>query len=247
MEREKLLYEKIYPAINAHRFHYNRLCSEKNIQSIVGEKKLKDSHHVVILSSNFQTKKTKANDRQRKANILHLSEKGKLFVSFIFRWKEKELEERAHYLKQLSTNAVIQTLDFYHIKFNINGGEGMPTGGRQIGGCFVDVHFVERETPASTRICSSSSGDHQSVYIVTDIEIDADLLRPPSEQKRSSESNRRKLRQGSRYHVTTPPMVEKVIEKLIEKFCALMNDLLSHGYPTLQECAQRPTLRIFGE
>ncbi|KMZ91604.1 hypothetical protein PVMG_00477 [Plasmodium vivax Mauritania I] len=204
MEREKLLYEKIYPAINAHRFHFNRLCSEKNIKSIVGEKTLKDSHHVVILSSNFQTKKTKAEDNQGRADILHLSEKGKLFVSFIFLWKEKELEERAHCLTQLSTTAVIQTLDFYHIKFNINGAEGK----------------------------------HQSVYIVTDIEIDADLLRPPNAQKGNSESSTTKHTQGVSYHATTPPMVEGVIEKLIEKFCALMSELLSDGCSTVLECAQ---------
>ncbi|GAB67985.1 hypothetical protein PCYB_125510 [Plasmodium cynomolgi strain B] len=202
MEKEKLLYEKIYPAINAHRFHFNRLCNEKNIKSIVGEKKFKDSHHVVILSSNFQTKKTKADDSQKMAHILHLSEKGKLFVSFIFLWKEKELEQTAHCLTQLSTTAVIQTLNFYHIKFNINRAE-----------------------------------DHQLVYIVTDIEIDADLIRPVNEQKGSTESNMRKLTQGVSYHATTPPMVEGVIEKLIEKFCALMNELLSDGYSTVQECA----------
>ncbi|CAA9989546.1 biotin protein ligase, putative [Plasmodium knowlesi strain H] len=247
MEREKLLYEKIYPAINAHRFHYNRLCSKKNIKWIVGEKKLKDSHHVVILSSNFQTKKKKANDSKRRANILHLSEKGKLFVSFIFRWKEKELEERAHFLNQLSTTAVIQTLDFYHINFNINGADGMPTGDKQIGGCFVNVHFVEREKPASNRICSSSSGDHQSVYIVTDIEIDANLLRPPNKKKGSSESNMRKLTHGASYHPTTSPMIEEVIDKLIEIFCALMKELLSDGYRTPKECVQRPTLRLYSE
>ncbi|SBT80337.1 hypothetical protein PMLGA01_120050300 [Plasmodium malariae] len=238
MEREKFLYEKIYPAINAHRFHFNRLCSEKNIKSIVGEKTLKDSHHVVILSSNFQTKKTKAEDNQGRADILHLSEKGKLFVSFIFLWKEKELEERAHCLTQLSTTAVIQTLDFYHIKFNINGAEGMPSGDKQLRGCFVDVHFVERETPVSTPICSSPSGEHQSVYIVTDIEIDADLLRPPNAQRGNSESSTRKHTQGVGYHATTSPMVEGVIEKLIEKFCALMSELLSDGCSTGLECAQ---------
>ncbi|EUD69321.1 hypothetical protein C922_00184 [Plasmodium inui San Antonio 1] len=226
MEREKLLYEKIYPAINAHRFHFNRLSTEKNIKSIVDEKKLKDSHHVVILSSNFQTRTTKADDSQRMANILHLSEKGKLFVSFIFLWKEKELEDRAQCLTQLSKTAVMQTLDFYHIKFNINGADGMPTADKHIGGCFVDVHFVKRETEVSTPICSSSSGDHRSVYIVTDIEIDADLLRPLNDQNDSNQSNMRKLTQGVSYHATTPPMVEGVIEKLIEKFCALMNELL---------------------
>ncbi|GAW82486.1 hypothetical protein PGO_124840 [Plasmodium gonderi] len=263
MEKEKLLYEKFYPAYNAYRFHFSRLCDKKkNIESIIGDKKVKNCHHMIVVSSYFSMKKMSAKDTTQKmrggdspqkTNSLCLSGREKrLFVSFIFLWNQKEPNEKTNFLSQLFTTAIIQTFEFYHIKFNIEGTNNMSNGDTKIVGCLVDVHFVKMNSLVTPRICISSFGHNHSVFMVTNISIDSELLRAKNDmingihsKESNPESYKKNLVHDINYQDTEETMVENVIDKLIEKFYSVMNTLVTNESSSLLGIGKiKPCTRI---
>lgn len=229
-ENKQILFEKVYPEYNCMRIHFDvldstQLFSKRNKKLFIKSGKLKENN-TIIISCNIQTNGIGTRDTKRNMDRYWLSDKGNLFISFIFLWNKNQMN-KINCLAQTCTVAISKTIEYYNLRTQIKWINDVLIDYKKIAGCLVNLQYLD--DIHFTDIYSNY------VYIICGIGINVELMDDYNLLTTNFTSIKKELINSSneKKKIYSIPSVEQVTEKLINNFFLTINKLSNHGFSSL--------------
>lgn len=229
-ENKQILFEKVYPEYNCMRIHFDvldstQLFSKRNKKFFIKSGKLKENN-TIIISCNIQTNGIGTRDTKRNMDRYWLSDKGNLFISFIFLWNKNQMN-KINCLAQTCTVAISKTIEYYNLRTQIKWINDVLIDYKKIAGCLVNLQYLD--DIHFTDIYSNY------VYIICGIGINVELMDDYNLLTTNFTSIKKELINSSneKKKIYSIPSVEQVTEKLINNFFLTINKLSNHGFSSL--------------
>ncbi|KEG04663.1 biotin protein ligase, putative [Plasmodium vinckei vinckei] len=233
MEKERIMYEKIYCAHNTYRYHFDELDStqlycKRNMKKFIDDIKKKNFDNMIAVSCNLQTNGIGTKDTKKNINRLWVSERGNLFISFVFLWEKNKIEI-LKCLSQVSTVAISKSLEHYNLKCQIKWINDVLINYKKIAGCLINIYYLNNETK---QMCCQNSCSIKNDYIcvIAGIGINIDLIDQNNLLNNNFTSIKNEINTNSMDTNIIVPSVEDTTEKLIENFYDVINNFKNGGF-----------------
>lgn len=218
---EHPLFETVDKNLKVKRLHFDVLDStqlycKRNLSQYI-ESDIFKKHDFLIISCNSQTNGIGTRNTKDNVDRIWLSEKGNVFVTFVFLWSKNDLE-KAKCLAQTSTVAVSKTIESYLLITQIKWINDVMINEKKVAGSLVNL------------VDSNITIGPQEYYCaLVGIGINVDLIDKNNILQIEHTCLKKELIQdfGPTAKIPSP---EDVIQLLMKKFVKVINQLKLEGF-----------------